>query len=98
VWFPLSTPISLVLRRWGGGAGASKLIIIPASLNDSVRNDRGFEMPRASWHRIFCAGFWCARFTFITFAAVKLKAATSKPRRVIDLKKFVSRGDLDPIY
>ena len=31
---------------------------------------------------IFCAAFWCrARFTFITFVAAELKAATSKPRR-----------------
>ena len=29
---------------------------------------------------VFCAGFLCrARFTFITFVAAELKAATSKP-------------------
>jgi len=39
---------------------------------------------------IFCAAFWCrARFTF------SRNIETSK---VIDLEKFVSHGDLDPIY
>ena len=87
--FPLSTALSLVFTDWGDDAGASKVIIIPrASMTLCVTTEARDAMSELAG--IFCAAFWCrARFTF------SRNIETSK---VIDLEKFVSHGDLDPIY
>jgi non-homologous end joining protein Ku len=38
------------------------------------------------------------RGQFVTFTAEELKALGGESSKVIDLEKFVPRGDLDPVY
>src|SRR5436190_635331 len=42
--------------------------------------------------------FECGRGQFVTFTPEELKALDVESSNVIDLEKFVPRGDLDPVY
>ena len=43
-------------------------------------------------------GYEYQRGQFVTFTAEELRALDVESSRVIDLEKFVQRGDLDPVY
>src|SRR5438874_5835571 len=43
-------------------------------------------------------GYVCGRGQFVTFTPEELKALDVESSNVIDLEKFVPRGDLDPVY
>jgi len=43
-------------------------------------------------------GYEYARGQFLTFTADELKALDVESSKIIDLEKFVSRGDIDPVY
>jgi Ku protein len=43
-------------------------------------------------------GYEYARSEFVTFTAEELKALDAESSKVIDMEKFVPRGDLDPVY
>ena len=43
-------------------------------------------------------GYEYARGEFVTFTAEELKALDVESSKVIDLEKFVPRGDIDPVY
>jgi Ku protein len=43
-------------------------------------------------------GYEYARGEFVTFTAEELKALDVESSKVIDMEKFVPRGDLDPVY
>jgi hypothetical protein len=43
-------------------------------------------------------GYQCGRGQFVTFTAEELKALDVESFKVIDLKKFGPRDDIDPVY
>ena len=43
-------------------------------------------------------GYEYSRGQFLTFTAEELKALDVESSKVVDLEKFIRRGDIDPVY
>jgi non-homologous end joining protein Ku len=58
------------------------------------------ERPAPSKEKVPGSGKGCEyqRGQFVTFTAKELKALDVESSKVIDLEKFVPRGDIDPVY
>jgi hypothetical protein len=61
---------------------------------------RELPMPRASWSGFLrlSLGYEYDRGQFVTFSAEELRALDVESSKVIDLERFVPRGDIDPVY
>jgi DNA end-binding protein Ku len=96
--------------RGGGRERSAQLAPQPFSADPSPHADPGPAATRITLRphdpetgeeidkREVVKGYEYGRGQFLTFTAEELKALDIESSKIIDLERFVSRGDIDPIY